>query len=164
MIGDKVQDAINQQINEEMFSSYLYWAMAAYFEEQNLDGFAHWMELQAQEETAHAVKFYKHLVERGGRAELKAIAAPQKEWASPLAAFKAALEHERHITACINGLVDLALAEKDHATNQMLQWFVAEQVEEEASADFFVQKLAMAQDAPGGLLMLDRAAAARGGD
>ena len=155
MLGKKMQDALNGQINAELYSSYLYLSMAAYFESINLRGFAGWMRVQAQEETAHAMKFYAFVVERGGRVALKAIAAPPGEWSSPLAAFQAAHEHEQKVTAMIHKLVDLAEGQKDHATRSFLQWFVDEQVEEEANADEIVQKLTMIKDAPQGLLMLD---------
>jgi len=156
MIGDKIQEALNQQINEEIFSAYLYLSMSAYFEDQNLPGFANWMRIQAQEEMAHAVKFYDHIAGRMGRVTLKAVKAPDTEWASPLAAFQAAHEHECYITGCINKLADLAAAEKDRAAGVMLQWFVTEQMEEEASADAVVQKLKMIGEAAHLLLVLDR--------
>ena len=155
MLGKKMQDALNGQINAELYSSYLYLSMAAYFESVNLRGFAGWMRVQAQEETAHGMKFFDFVVERGGRVTLKAIDAPPDKWNSPVAAFQAAYEHEQKVTAMIAKLVDLAESEKDHATRSFLQWFVDEQVEEEANADEVVQKLKMIKDAPQGLLMLD---------
>jgi ferritin len=156
MIGKKIEDAFNAQINAETHSAYLYWSMAAYFESVNLNGFATWMQAQAQEEMVHATKFYHFLVERGGRVQLTAIEAPATEWDSPLAAFQAAYKHEQYITGRIHDLVELSAAEKDHAAGIFLQWFVSEQVEEEASADEVVQKLTLMADAPGGLFMLDR--------
>ena len=156
MIGKKVEKAFNAQINAEMFSAYLYLSMSAYFESENLSGFAGWMKVQAQEEMVHAMKLYGFINERGGRVTLEAIDAPQKKWTSPLAAFEGAYEHEQKITSLINGLVDIASAEKDHASGIFLQWFVSEQVEEEASADEIVQKLKLMGKAPGGLFMLDR--------
>ncbi len=155
MMTNKMEKALNEQINEELFSSYLYLAMSAWFESQNFPGFASWMKVQAREENAHAMKFFESVNERRGRVVLKAIKEPGKEWKSPLAAFEAALEHEQYITGRINDLVNLATAEKDHATAGLLQWFVKEQVEEEASADRMVQMLKMAANAPGALLMLD---------
>ncbi len=155
MMTNKMEKALNEQINEELFSSYLYLAMSAWFESQNLPGFASWMKVQAREENGHAMKFFEYVNERRGRVVLKAIKEPGKEWKSPLAAFEAALEHEQYITGRINDLVNLAAAEKDHATAGLLQWFVKEQVEEEASADRIVQMLKMAANAPGALLMLD---------
>ena len=161
MIGNKIEQAFNGQINAELYSSYLYLAMAAYFESVNLDGFAHWMRLQAKEEDAHAMKFFDHIVERGGRVALQAIDAPPAQWDSPLAAFENAYQHEQKVTAMIHDLVNLAGDEKDHAANAFLQWFVTEQVEEEASADQVVQQLKRVGDAPHALLMLDRALAQR---
>jgi ferritin len=135
--------------------------MAAWFESENLSGCAAWMKMQAQEEQEHAMKFFGFINECGGRVVLKAIKEPTKEWKSALAAFEAAFKHEQHITGRINDLVNLAIAEKDHATNGLLQWFVKEQVEEEASVDSIVQKLKMAENAPGALLMLDQALSQR---
>lgn len=156
MLSDKMQKALNDQINAEMFSSYLYLSMAAYFAEQNLDGFAQWMHVQAAEENAHAMKIFRFIEQRRGRVELRAIDEPQTEWDSPLAAFEAAFEHEQKVTAMINDLVALACEEKDNASCNMLQWFVDEQVEEEASADDIVQKLRMIGDKPQGLMMLNQ--------
>jgi ferritin len=135
--------------------------MAAYFETINLKGFANWMRVQTQEELVHAMKFYDFIVERGGKAVLSAIEGPRTEWPSPLAVFEHAYEHEQKVTGLINDLVDLAISEQDHATNNFLQWFVAEQVEEEASADEVVQKIKLMGDASGGLFMLDRELAQR---
>ncbi|MCU0914268.1 MAG: ferritin [Planctomycetes bacterium] len=155
MINDKMAKALNEQINEELYSSYLYLAMSAWFESQNLPGFAAWMKVQAREEHAHALKFFEFIHECRGRVVLQAIQEPAREWKSPLAAFEAALKHEQHITGRMDKLMNLALAEKDYATAGLLQWFVKEQVEEEASADRIVQMLKMAANAPGALLMLD---------
>lgn len=167
MIGKKIQDAFNGQINAETFSAYLYWSMAAYFDSINLPGFAHWMRVQGQEEMAHAAKFYEHIVERGGRVMLAALEAPATEWDSPLAAFEAACEHERSITKRIHDLADLSAAQKDHAAANFLQWFISEQVEEEAGADQVVQKLKLAGKSAGAMLYLDHEMAERkrsGGD
>lgn len=161
MIAKKALAAINDQINFELYSGYIYLAMAAHFRDQGMNGFANWMEVQQQEETFHAMKMYRHLAERGGRIELKAIAQPPKSWKSPLAAFEHALEHEQLVTARIGRLVDLAILEKDHASANFLQWYVNEQVEEEANADALVQQLKMSKDAPGALIMIDRELAAR---
>ena len=155
MMTNKMEKALNEQINEELYSAYLYLAMSAWFESQNLPGFASWMKVQAREENTHAMKLFEFIHERRGRVMLKAIKEPGKEWKSPLAAFEAALKHEQYITGRIGELVNLALAEKDHATAGFLQWFVKEQVEEEAAADRIVQMLKMAANAPGALLMLD---------
>ena len=156
MIGQKIQDAFNDQLNAETFSAYLYWSMSAYFDDLNLGGFATWMRVQAQEEMVHAMRFYDFINDRGGRVVIAALEAPPGEWDSPLAAFEAAYKHERLISKRIGDLVDLATAEKDHAANAFLQWFVTEQVEEESSADQVVQKLKLVAEAPGGLFMLDR--------
>ncbi|MHC4520104.1 MAG: ferritin [Planctomycetota bacterium] len=156
MIGKKMEKALNDQINAELYSAYIYLAMAAYFESENLTGSASWMRVQTQEETAHAMKIYDFVNERGGRVTLKAIEQPPKGWKSALEAFEAAYKHEQYITGRINKLVDLAIQEKDHAANAFLQWFVNEQVEEETSVDAVVQNLKMAAEAPGALFMIDR--------
>ena len=162
MISKKMEKALNEQINAELYSAYLYLAMAAYFESENLPGFANWMRIQFQEETAHAMKFFGFINERRGRVVLKAIDQPAKEWKSPLAAFEASFEHEQMITGRIDDLVNLATEAKDHATNAFLQWFVTEQVEEETSVDTVVQMLKMADKAPGALFMIDRELGRRG--
>ena len=156
MIGKKMEKALNDQINAELYSAYLYLSMVAYFESENLPGFATWMRAQTQEEVMHAMKMYDYVNERGGRVILKAIDEPPAKWESPLAAFEAAYKHEQLVTGRINDLVDLAIEEKDHAANTFLQWFVNEQVEEETSADAVVQQLKMAEGAPGALFMIDR--------
>ena len=161
MIKERIQDALNEQINAELYSSYLYLSMSAYFESINLKGFASWMRVQTQEELVHAMKFYDYLIERGGKVVLSSIESPPTEWPSPLAIFENAYQHEQKVTGLINELVDLAIAEKDHATNIILQWFVSEQVEEEASADEVVQKIKLMGDARGGIFMLDRELAQR---
>ena len=134
----------------------LYLSMEAYFKSLNLNGIATWMRVQTQEEIAHAMKIYGFIDERGGRITLKAIDGPQTKWDSPLALFMDVYKHEQKVTSMINNLVNLAIEEKDHATNTFLQWFVNEQVEEEASADQVVQQLKMMEKAPGGMFMLDR--------
>ncbi len=158
----KVLDALNKQVNAELYSAYLYLSMAAYFESNNLKGFAHWMAVQAKEELSHAMKFYNHIVERGSRAVFSAIEKPREEWKSPLEAFSDAYAHEQEVTSLIHGLVDLARAEKDHATDSMLKWFVDEQVEEEASASEIVEQLKMVKESSNGLLMLDHRLGKRG--
>ena len=161
MLSKKVQDALNDQINAEYYSSYLYLSMAAHCEAINLQGFAHWMRIQTQEEMTHATKFFDFVLDRGGRVELKPIQGPPISWPSPVAVFEDTLEHERLITGRINKLVDLAIAESDHATNAFLQWFVNEQVEEESTADNILRQLKLVKDSPGGLFMLDRELATR---
>ncbi|MEA2083721.1 MAG: ferritin [Thermodesulfobacteriota bacterium] len=161
MLNKKIQEAINSQINAEIYSSYLYLSMSAYFESISLSGFANWMRAQAQEEMVHAMKFYDYVNERGGRVILGPIEAPPSEWESPVAVFDATYQHEQKVTGLINDLVDLAIEEKDHATNNFLQWFVSEQVEEEASASAVLNKAKLTGDAPGGLFMLDQELGAR---
>lgn len=155
MMKKKMLKALNDQVNAEMFSSYLYLSMEAYFQSISLKGFAAWMRVQVQEELMHGMKFYDFINERNGKVTLEAIAKPESSWASPLAAFEAILTHEQHVTSLINDLVDLAITEKDHAANNFLQWFVSEQVEEEASANDIVEKLKLVQDNPSGLFMID---------
>jgi len=155
MIKKNIQKALNKQINAELYSAYLYLSMSAYFQSINLAGFANWMRVQALEEMTHADKFYNFIVERGGRVELEAIEGPPKEWSSHLAVFENAYKHEQKVTSMINDLVELAIKEKDHASNIFLQWFVTEQVEEEASADEVVQKLKLVGDKGSGLFMID---------
>jgi ferritin len=156
MISNKMQDAFNNQINAELYSSYLYLSMAAYFESINLPGFANWMRCQSQEEIVHAMKFYNFICERGGRVTLAAIDGPPTKWNSPLKVFEDAYAHEQKVTALINALVDLAVKQRDHASNSFLQWFVNEQVEEESSADKVVQQLNLAGENGSGLFMIDR--------
>ena len=155
MVKKKIEAALNKQLNAELYSSYLYLSMSAYFQSINLPGFANWMRVQTQEELVHAMKFYDFINERGGRVTLQKIDSPPTKWASPLNAFESAYKHEQKVTGLINDLVNLAVGEKDHATNIFLQWFVTEQVEEEASADEVVQKLKLVGKDSGGLFMLD---------
>lgn len=156
MLSKKLQEALNKQINEEYYSSYIYLAMAAYLEDVNLDGCAHWMRMQAQEEYQHAMKIFDYLIDRGGRVELREVKAPPKAWESPLATFKASLEHEQYMTANINKLADLCIEERDHATNNLMQWYVSEQVEEEAQVEDIVKKLQMMGGDGPGLFLMDR--------
>jgi len=161
MLSKKMEKAINQQINAELFSSYLYLSMATYFESINLGGFSNWMRQQAQEELFHAMKMFDFVCERGGRVILQAIEKPPSKWTSPLNAFENVLSHEQKVTGLINDLVNLALDERDHATNIFLQWFVSEQVEEEATAGTFVDKLKLIGKDANGLFMLDTELAQR---
>ncbi len=156
MLSKKMEEALNRQINAEMYSSYLYLSMAAYFESIDLGGCAQWMKAQTQEEMVHAMKIYDYVHERGGKVTLAAIEAPPTTWDSPLAVFEQAYKHEQYVTSLINELMELAIAEKDHATQIFLQWFVSEQVEEEASANAVVQKMKLAGESSGGLFMVDR--------
>ena len=161
MLSEKMQAALNGQLNAELYSSYLYLSMNAYFKSINLDGFANWMHFQAQEELMHAMKFYDFINQRGGKVTLQQIEAPPSGWDSPLSVFQATLEHEQKVTGLIHGLVDLALAEHDHATNIFLQWFVSEQVEEEESVGGVLEQLKLMGEAKGGLFMIDRELAKR---
>jgi ferritin len=161
-INKKIQDAINDQINAELYSAYMYLSMSAWFESINLPGFAHWMKVQWKEEISHADKFYEFLCERSGRVTLKAIEQPPAQWKSPLDAFEATLAHEQKVTGLIDTLVALARQEKDNATEILLQWYVTEQVEEEKNADQIVQQLRMIQGSAGSLFYLDRHLAKRG--
>jgi ferritin len=155
MLSPKIEDALNSQINAELYSSYLYLSMSAYCDSQNLAGMANWMRIQAQEEHTHAMKFFDFVNERDGRVLLTQIEAPKTEWTSPLDVFEETLAHEQKVTGLINGLVDLALEEKDHASNTFLQWFVTEQVEEEATAKTILDKLRLIGENPVALYMLD---------
>ncbi len=161
MIGEKMQEALNKQVEEELYSGYLYLSMSAHFSDSGLPGFANWMRIQAKEEQMHAMKLYDYINERGGKVTLLAIKQPPAEWPTPLKAFEDALGHERYITGLINKLMDLAIAEKDHAANSFLQWFIEEQVEEEATATENVDKLKMVGGDGRGMLMLDREMAQR---
>ncbi len=164
MIGKAMQDAINEQINKELFSSYLYLSMAAYFEDKNLPGFAHWMRVQETEEREHAMKFYDFLLERGGKVALKAIDAPKTEWASTMEVMEEVAAHEAKVTASIYALYELALKEKDYPAQIMLQWFITEQVEEEKNAAEIVASLKMIEAHETAVLQLDHRLGKRGGD
>lgn len=155
MIKKTIEDAINQQIVREMYSSNLYLSMSAYFSSINLKGFANWMHVQAEEEMMHALKFFDYILDRGGKVVVGAIAQPKIEWSSPLEAFSDAIHHEELVTSWINELADLAFAEKDHATTSMLQWFIDEQVEEEATTGEIVERLKLIGDDKGGLFFMD---------
>ena len=161
MLDPKIEKAFNGQLNAEMYSAYLYLAMAAHFEAINLKGFANWMRCQVQEETVHVMKFYDFILERNGKVALTVIEGPPTTWDLPVAVFESAYAHEQKVTGLINALVDLASEVRDHASQAFLQWFVTEQVEEEASADGVVQKLKLVADAPGGLFILDQELAQR---
>jgi ferritin len=162
MIHESMQKAINEQINKELYSSYLYLSMSAYFETKNLAGFAKWLKLQAGEELEHGMKFFEYLNERGGKVELKAIATVPTEWKGSLEVFKQVQEHEAAVTASINALYELASKEKDYAAQVMLQWFINEQVEEEKNAADIVQRLEMIDTKGTAVLMLDHELGKRG--
>ena len=156
MMDERMAGALNKQINEELYSSYLYLAMASYFEDLGLKGFASWMKVQVQEEVAHAMKIFNFLGDRGEKVKLLEIKKPDDNWENPLKAFEAALYHERFITGCINELLNLSTELKDHSTSSFLNWYVDEQVEEEATASDVVSKLKFAGNNGNSLLMLDK--------
>jgi len=155
MIKENIQDAINKQLNRELYSAYLYLAMSAYFESIPLRGFAKWMRIQAKEERTHAMKFFDYLIEKGGTVKLLPIDTPPAKWSSFLKVFEEAYKHEQKVTAWIYELVDLAIKERDHATNNMLQWFVKEQIEEEANANEIVGKIKMLGPEGPAILIID---------
>lgn len=156
MLSEKMLAALNDQLNAEYYSSYLYLAMSAHCEAEGFLGMAHWLRKQSEEELGHAMKFYRYILDREGRVVLKAVDAPPSKWASPLALFENVLEHEKKVTARIWKLVELSGEEKDPATRVFLHWFVEEQVEEEAQASVIVQRLKMVGDSVNGLLLIDR--------
>ena len=161
MLADKLQEALNDQLNFEIYSSYIYLSMSSYFESVNLPGASHWMQIQAREEMLHAMKFFAYINDRDGRVILKEIPQPKSEWDSSIAVFENALEHERLVTSRICNLVDIAQTERDHVTNSMLQWFVTEQIEEEKNAKAIIDKLRMAGDNINALFMIDAELAQR---
>ena len=161
MINDKMVSALNEQINAELYSAYLYLAMSAWASGAGLNGTANWLRVQYQEETAHALRIYDYVNSVDGRVELKAIDSPPAEFESVKAVYEAVLEHERKVTGLINELVNLAVEEKDHATRIFLQWFVSEQVEEEESANDILSQLKLAGGDGGGLFMIDKDLATR---
>lgn len=161
MLSKKMEKALNDQVNAEFYSGYLYLSMAAYLEEIDYPGFAQWMNVQAKEEQDHGMKLYNYIITRGGKVTLEAIEAPQTEWDGVEAIFQHVLEHEQLVTSLINNLVDLAIEEKDHATNQFLQWYVAEQVEEEENAMENLGKIKRGNNSSDILFMLDAEFGAR---
>jgi ferritin len=160
-LSAKMQEALNDQLNHELYSAYLYLAMAAYLEETDLPGCAHWMRMQAQEELLHGMKVYDYILSRDGRVMLATVQGPATEWASLTAAFDAALKHEQVMTGRFNELADLASGEKDHATMNVVRWFIDEQVEEEATLKEIMQKLRLFGGEGAGLYMFDRELATR---
>lgn len=163
-LSKKMQDAINAQIQAELYSSYLYLAMSAYCEDINMPGYARWLHLQTDEEMDHAMKFYRYIFERGGRVYLEAIQKPPSDFDSPHAVAAQVYEHEQHVTELIHQLYELALAEKDYATQVFLQWYIDEQVEEEDNARTILDYFEQAAGHPNAMLMLDRQLGARGAD
>lgn len=162
-MNKKMLDALNKQINEEFNSAYIYLAMAAHLESENLPGMAAWMKAQYQEEIEHGMKFYGHIIERGGKPILKALDTPKADYSGVKEIFEAALKHERHITKCINDLYDLAVEEKDRPAQIMLQWFIEEQVEEEDNVGGVLDTINMIGEDGRSLYLLDRQLASRGG-
>ena len=156
MLTARMHQALNDQLQAEFYSAYLYLSMSAYFEDLGFEGMANWMTIQFQEEQSHALKFYRYINEREGRVELQAVDKPERDWDSPLAAFEEALAHERMISGRINDLADLAIKEKDHATHNMLQWYISEQVEEESNVSAIVTQMRMVGGEGHGLFMIDR--------
>lgn len=156
MLSNRIEKELNDQINAEFWSAYFYLSMAAYFENNNLPGFANWMKVQYHEEILHVMKFFNYVNDRGGRVLLKPIDAVKTEWKDEIEVFEDILKHEQKVTGLINNLVNIALGEKDHATHNILQWYVSEQVEEESNVDEILQQLKMMEGNKHGLLMLDR--------
>lgn len=155
MISQTMQDAFNKQMNAEAYSGYLYISMSSYFESKGLKGMAKWMANQAREEFFHTSKFYHYILERGGRALMAPIDGPTVDWDSPLKVWENVVSHERKVTSLINNLMNMAKKENDHASEVFLQWFVSEQVEEEAAADEILQKMKIAGEAGAVLFMMD---------
>lgn len=161
MISKRLEEAINAQINAELWSAYLYLSMSAYCQDKGYTGIANWFAIQFKEEQDHAQIFYNYLVSRGGRVLLQPIAAVETEWASPLAAFEATYEHEQKVTSLINNLMQIAVEEKDFASQSRLQWFIDEQVEEEENALDIINKMRMLDGNSYGMYMLDQELGAR---
>ncbi len=164
MISSTLVKNINEQINKELYSAYLYLSMSAWFEDQNLPGFAKWMHVQAEEEYEHAMKFFAHIVDRGGKVELKAIAGPQVDWKSNLEVVEEVLKHEQFVTASITALYEQALAEKDYPAQILLQWYINEQVEEEKNAAELIRLVKAMGASPASLIMLDHQVGSRKAD
>jgi len=164
IISNKMQKAINDQINAELWSAYMYLSMSAFFEAKGLKGFARWMRVQFAEEQSHAMKFFDYIYSRGGKVELQPISPVPTEWKDPLDVFTETLEHEQKVTTLIHALMTLAIEEKDYATQSFLQWFIDEQVEEEDVAAQIIDKLKMINNNPQGIYMLDRELGARSGE
>lgn len=161
MIPQKVRNIMNEQITHELESYYIYLSMAAYFHSMNLDGMAHWMRCQAHEETIHAMKFFDHIYNRGGVVELRDVKQLKTAWASPIEPWKDAYEHEQFITSKINGVMKVAREENDYAAEPLLNWFVNEQIEEEATTSKIYEEMKRIGDSKDGLFMIDRELGAR---
>jgi ferritin len=156
MIKEKIEKALNQQLNQELYAFYVYLSMSAYFESMNLNGFANWMRIQAEEEKNHGLKFYDYILQANGKIDLKQIDAPKKNWKSVQEVFEDTYNHEKKVTESIYDIVDLSISERDHATHNFLQWFVSEQVEEEATALKILEKIKLIGDNQGALFIMDR--------
>jgi ferritin len=156
MISQKMQEALNEQINKEFYSAYMYLGMSAYCNNLGLPGFAHWMRMQFEEESLHVAKMYDYILDQGGTIQLQAIEQPPQEYGSPLNVFEETLKHEQYVTSLIHNLMDLAISERDYATQAFLQWFVTEQVEEESTVNDIVSPLRMVGSDKGGLMMIDQ--------
>lgn len=161
MLSVKLEEALNEQLNFEVYSGYIYLSMSAWLSGKNLNGMAHWMQLQYNEELMHAMKIFAYINDRGGKVVLKAIQQPQTDWKSVLDVFETAYRHEQSVTGRFGDLTDLALSERDHVTNVLLQWFINEQIEEEASVKEIADQIAMAGESRESLFMLDREMAQR---
>lgn len=161
MLTKRMETALNEQVNAEFWSAYLYLSMSAHFASEGFPGVANWMRIQAKEETTHATKFFDYIIERDGKAILKPIAKVETKWASPLAAFEEVLKHEQHVTALINNLMVVAVEEKDFASQSMLKWFIDEQVEEEANVKEILDSLRMVKGEGHGMYMIDKELRAR---
>ena len=161
MIGERLNNAINEQIKNELESYYIYLSMAAWLHSRSLDGMGHWMRCQAHEEMIHAMKFYNYVIDRGGEVVLQDLKQLKTRWSSPLEVFKDAYEHEKFITGKINELTTIAREEKDYASEPILAWFSTEQIEEEVNSSKVVDELEMVGEDKSGLLMLDRELGAR---
>jgi ferritin len=156
MLSKKLEEELNKQVNAELYSSYLYLSMSAYLSSINLNGFSTWMKIQFEEEQAHAMKLFQYILDRGGRVNLLTINNPPVEWENIIDVFEATYSHEQEVTRLINELVNVAMTEKDHATVNLLQWFVSEQVEEEATVSDILDQLKLIDGKGAGLFMLDR--------
>lgn len=156
MITKKMETELNKQINAEYWSAYLYLSMSAFAQDKGFSGVANWMRVQYQEEISHALKFFDYVIDRGGKVTLTPIAEVPNEWEDILGIFEETLQHEQHVTSLINKLMDVAIEEKDHATKSFLQWYVDEQVEEEANVNEILDQLRMVQGQGNGLYMIDR--------
>jgi ferritin len=161
MLKENIQKALNRQLNEELYSSYLYLAMAAHFESEDLNGFAHWMKLQSQEEYGHAMKIYAYILQRDGKVSLAKIEAPAESWKTIVELFEEVYSHEQKVSKSIDSIVELTMTEKDYATNNFLQWFISEQVEEESTSLFILNRAKLVGDNKNGIFLLDKEMAQR---